>query len=243
MTHAQLPILHHEDSLDIRICKHNPIAPDFNWGDITAYELGHALWTDAFAGYEGYASLRVAAASDQLTLLFLVHEPENSWPPRAVAELDGDSVYEDSAVEFFFRPKGHSENYINIEMNSKGVILTAIGPNRNERQSLESDLRGDLTIRTFTYMDTGEKSESEYYPNGITRSERSWGLLLSIPSSVIGRFGLSSDEFSDNLEWEGNAYKCGDKTAVPHYRSLFPVRSAEPNYHRPQDFGTIRFLT
>ena len=39
----------------------------------------------------------------------------------------------------------------------------------------------------------------------------------------------------------GNFFKCGDLTEQAHYLSWNPVTSEQPDFHRPQDFGLLRF--
>ena len=40
-------------------------------------------------------------------------------------------------------------------------------------------------------------------------------------------------------EIRANCYKCGDLTPKPHYLSWNPSTSANPDFHRPQDFGSM----
>ena len=40
-------------------------------------------------------------------------------------------------------------------------------------------------------------------------------------------------------EFYANLYKCGDKTAHPHFLSWAPIQEVEPAFHRPQFFGTF----
>ena len=37
----------------------------------------------------------------------------------------------------------------------------------------------------------------------------------------------------------GNFYKCGDKTAHPHFVSWNPVGTPSPDFHRPEFFGEL----
>lgn len=225
-----------DQSLNIHLSDLNPCSPEFDWTNVPEYELAHRLWTDRYGGYEGKACLRAAASPELLALLFIVDEPEDCWPPRVYAQNDGEPVYEDSAVEFFFQPQRAVSEYMNIEMNSAGVMLTAIGPNRDARTSLESELKDTLTLQSFS-ADRGD------FPRGINSAVRRWAILLGIPADLLDYFGYASgSQFSPDLTLKANAYKCGDKTPKPHYRSLFRVTSADPDYHRPQDFGTIKFL-
>ena len=36
-----------------------------------------------------------------------------------------------------------------------------------------------------------------------------------------------------------NFYKCGDKTAHPHFLSWSPVSTEKPDFHRPEFFGEL----
>ncbi len=38
---------------------------------------------------------------------------------------------------------------------------------------------------------------------------------------------------------KANVYKCGDDTAVAHYGSWSPVKSNQPDFHRPECFGDM----
>jgi hypothetical protein len=38
-----------------------------------------------------------------------------------------------------------------------------------------------------------------------------------------------------------NFYKCGDDTSKRHYLSWNPVKTAKPDFHRPEYFGILNF--
>ena len=55
-------------------------------------------------------------------------------------------------------------------------------------------------------------------------------------------------DYSDNKDLSfsklissANFYKCGDDTTKPHYISWNPVKSINPDFHRPEHFGILNF--
>lgn len=140
--------------------------------------------------------------------------------PEARYTQNGDPVYEDSCVECFlnFDPDG-TDNYINLEANSNGALLCQFGNSRENRIAL-SDLRcAPPAVQVKKLPDR-------------------WICYFIIPMQTInalyGRLWfLPGDKF------KGNFYKCGDKTAVPHYGTWNPVESDKPDFHRPECFGEL----
>ena len=245
MTSILHSALTHDDILEIPFYNSTlPLTQDFDWTAVPVYPLAHQLWTADYGGYSGQATLRLAATPQALILLFHVQEPDDAWPPRAVATQDSESVYEDSCVEFFFRPQAAPDGeqaYINIEMNSRGVILSALGSDRHVRQSLEPVIRPLIEVQTFGLA--LEHANSSMNPKGVTLARTDWGLRLEISPDVFTWFNRSElTEFKPGLSLEANAYKCGDATVTPHYHALYPVTSETPNYHRPQDFGVLKLV-
>lgn len=74
---------------------------------------------------------------------------------------------------------------------------------------------------------------------GLDEKAHQWELSLVIPVSAFFRHEI------DNLSGliiHGNFYKCGDKTAHPHFLSWNPIDIPSPDFHRPDFFGEIKFL-
>ena len=59
-----------------------------------------------------------------------------------------------------------------------------------------------------------------------------WRVILLIPFELMG---LDPGNLPASLR--GNIYKCGDKTAHPHFLSWAPVGTPSPDFHRPEYFG------
>lgn len=145
---------------------------------------------------------------------FTVEEPESCF--RAEVSEDNGRSWEDSCVEIFLQNPAKPEEYFNFETTSRGYLLAAHGPDRNNREVLSQD-DIDKVIRT--------KQVASVAGNLIC-----WGMTVQIPASL---FGLNSFE---GCVLRGNLYKCGDKSTTPHYLSAFPIETEKPDFHRPEFF-------
>jgi hypothetical protein len=190
--------------------------PDIS--ELNFTELKHHLWSEK---YPDFYSSRVAVcgiAEKGILVCFEADEPS----PRAVFENRDDPVYNDSCMEFFFQPFADDERYINFEINPNGAYLSAVGYDRNGRAFLRK-ISGCAPCVKACISDSG------------------WSAELFVPeqliSDVFGRkYSVTEAEYI-----RANFYKCGDLTPLPHYASLFPVNTPEPDYHRPEFFGKIFF--
>ena len=61
-----------------------------------------------------------------------------------------------------------------------------------------------------------------------------WRVTLVIPFELIG---VDPEALPEKLR--ANIYKCGDKTAHPHFLSWSPVGTPSPDFHRPEFFGEL----
>ncbi|MCG8476442.1 MAG: hypothetical protein MI784_13320 [Cytophagales bacterium] len=145
---------------------------------------------------------------------------------RRICLNDNEEVYEDSCVEFFFRPEGET-TYFNLEFNSRGTLLLGHGEPRNRRRLPPEQT--ELVTRN-AFLLSSEK-------NGKTQFE--WELRATIPLELI-RQEYPDFILSPNCILEINAYKCGDKLPEPHFVSLFPIFTEKPNFHCPQFFQPVR---
>ena len=65
---------------------------------------------------------------------------------------------------------------------------------------------------------------------------QSWRVGVVIPFDLIG---IDSENLPHCIR--ANFYKCGDKTAHPHYLSWSPIDTPKPDFHRPEFFGELLF--
>jgi hypothetical protein len=139
-------------------------------------------------------------------------------------------VHTDSCMEFFVSPmdfRGKSDSsssssrkYLNFEFNPAGAMYLSIGTSRYDREVLPIDNFAELfQVRTAVH-------------------EKGWNLEFHIPLSFLKGFfpGL---ELKPGLCMRGNFYKCGDKTARPHFGCWSPIDLPKPDFHCPDFFGIL----
>jgi hypothetical protein len=61
-----------------------------------------------------------------------------------------------------------------------------------------------------------------------------WRVGVVIPFELIG---VDPENLPESIR--ANFYKCGDKTAHPHYLSWSPIETPKPDFHRPEFFGEL----
>lgn len=152
--------------------------------------------------------------AEYIEVYFTVEEPEECF--RAEVREDNGHSWEDSCVEIFLQNPAKPEEYFNFETTSRGYLLAAHGPDRNNRETLNTEQIAKV-IRT--------KQLASVAGNLIC-----WGMTVRIPAEI---FGLSSFE---GYTLRGNLYKCADKAKTPHYLSAFPIETEKPDFHRPEFF-------
>ena len=141
--------------------------------------------------------------------------------PRAVYRNFFDPVYRDSCLEFFAVWNCETSDYINIEMNAAGAMLSAVGPDRERRRPITDFLTEPFSV----------KAASE---NGC------WSVTVRIGIDDLEKLtGLKKERLVSGYAFRGNFYKCGDDTDMPHYGSWNPISLPAPDFHCPDHFGTL----
>ena len=159
----------------------------------------------------------VSTNSEYLQVDFFVEEPLDCF--RAEVMEDGGHSWEDSCVEIFLQNPSNPSEYFNFETTSRGFILAAHGPDRENRTLFDSN--------------TLAKIERTRQLASIIGDFISWGMSIRIPASIFGLKTL------DGTTLRGNLYKCADKSKTPHYLSAFPIDTERPDFHRPEFFQSL----
>ncbi len=190
----------------------------------TALELGGARfdvecvnWPETFP-YAPLCSGRVARTQDALVVDFRV----SGLDLRAQNLTDNGRQWEDSCVEVFIKDPNKAD-YYNFEINALGKVLACYGPVREGRtrrpqEQMEQILR-------FGHLEGGPLDK-----DGI----QTWRVGVVIPFQLIG---VDPKHLPKSIR--ANFYKCGDKTAHPHYLSWSPIDTPKPDFHRPEFFGEL----
>ena len=156
---------------------------------------------------------------------FLINYRVKEKSVAAVAPADCGPVWEDSCVEFFSSPTDDGV-YYNVECNCVGTILVAAGKDRHERTRAPKEV-----------LESVERWSSLGRENFAERiGETEWEVVLLIPYSVYFQHDVKD---AAGMTIRANFYKCGDRLQTPHFLSWNPIGVAQPDFHRPEFFGTL----
>lgn len=174
--------------------------------------------------YRPDVKFSMAYTDNEILLKYFVTE---HWFKAEMTESNQE-VYEDSCVEFFFSPSDDGI-YYNLEFNGIGTCLMGSGKGRENRRRDDPEIISRIRRKTSV----GEESVSE------KSGEFFWTITLAIPLNVFFHHSL---KVLRGRTFRANFYKCGDKLSVPHYVTWNPVVAENPDFHRPEYFGLLKFV-
>jgi len=165
--------------------------------------------------------------------IYVIFQVEDRYV-RAVATEYHGSVWEDSCVEFFFTPGlDISDGYFNIETNCIGTILFNHQIQRGQnQQKLSARQLDQVEIATSLPRRTIEPEIKE----PVT-----WTLEYRLPLRILEDY-CNLTKPAPGVKWRANFYKCADKTSYPHWLTWSHIDKPQPDFHRPEYFGTLEFL-
>lgn len=143
--------------------------------------------------------------------------------PRAVFENRDDPIYRDSCLEFFVAPIESREEYINVEMNSKGAFLCEFGKGKFDRVFVSSLTDSSPIVEAFK----GEDMNGAF-----------WGVTVKLTKAFLQE--LYKTENIDFATLKANFYKCGDDCEIQHYLAFSPVTTLPPGFHNPECFAVFK---
>ena len=186
----------------------------------------HAIDTVNWKSFPERPEVHFAIAwhPEQIILKYYVRE----GVIRARFTEDNSPVWQDSCVEFFVMPDPADGIYYNIETNCIGTCLAEKGLSRSPREKLPPSL---LThIKRYPSLGVAPFEEKS--------GDFTWDLMLVIPKEVFADHPIDTFE---GKTFRANFYKCGDALSRPHYLSWNPIGTPEPDFHRPEFFGEVKF--
>lgn len=189
------------------------------WDDLPSAPIDTYRW---LTGYTPRAEARLVYLEGEAFLLRMTCAEAD---PRAVFENYNEPVYTDSCLEFFAIWDNTSRDYVNMEMNARGTLLSCIAPGRHDRTPIK-----DICGRIFDVQ--GEEHEG------------SWSVTARIPLAMLAElYHTDMDSLAGKMvpgyTFKGNFYKCGDATDTPHYGMWNPVDTPQPDFHAPAFFGDL----
>lgn len=143
--------------------------------------------------------------------------------PKAVYSKRDEPMYKDSCLEFFVAPLEEKEEYINVEMNSKGAFLCEFGKGKYDRVFVSSLTDSSPIVDAFK----GEDMNGAF-----------WGVTVKLTKTFLRE--LYKTENIDFTTVKANFYKCGDDCDVPHYLAFSPVTTLPPGFHNPECFAIFK---
>ena len=181
------------------------------------FDVQCANWPETFP-YTPFCGGRVARTKDALVVDFRV----SGLDLRAQNTEDNSRQWEDSCVEVFIQDPEKAD-YYNFEINALGKVLACYGPVREGRtRRPEEQMK---KILRFGHLEGGPLDKE-----GV----QTWRVGVVIPFEFIG---VDPQNLPHSIR--ANFYKCGDKTAHPHYVSWSPIDTPKPDFHRPDFFGEL----
>ena len=171
--------------------------------------------------YKPEIAFAMAYGDNAVFLKFYVEEKHI----RAIYSEPNDPVYKDSCVEFFVS-FGDEMEYYNFEFNCAGTCLLSFGEERANRMMSSEELIKSIAFR------------SSIKPANSKGSNIGWELTLSIPFSAFQYHHFTSLK---GKKCRANFYKCGDDLPEPHFVVWNDIKTEEPDYHRPEFFGSVEF--
>jgi hypothetical protein len=157
--------------------------------------------------------------------IWLKYEVTEKYILAQETRING-AVHKDSCVEFFVSIDGN--NYYNLEVNCIGTVHLAHGPDRRNRKFVDPEIIKKIVIESSLGNQPFEEKTGNF----------EWEMMMRIP---VECFAFDKIKSLNGLKATANFYKCGDATSEKHYLTWNPVKTENPDYHRPEFFGKIYF--
>ena len=181
------------------------------------FEINNYQWKNVYKpktyGYAGYLE------GNGIYVKFICEESN----PKREYTKDRDSVCLDSTVEIFmaFPEKGEKLSndvmYINIEMNSNGVMYSKYGKGRKGRTFISEELCAKSNCKSVI-------------------GEDKWEITVTIPEELLREI-CDFDSILNGETFYCNFYKIAESPEVEHYGTFSPIENETPNFHLPIYFA------
>jgi len=221
-----------EKCYTVKKCSQIPlIDADWNkpfWRDIESASVNVSHWSSVPSENLPEAKVKLQYDDQNLYVIFCVQD----FYVRAVETRMHGDVWKDSCVEFFFAPCSKNPDfYFNLETNCCGVLLAQhhTGPRQNSR-----------------FLDVGDcgKIQIACTASGPIRQEitksLTWTLEYVVPLDILTHYA-HIEKPAPGVLWRGNFYKCADGCSHPHWMAWSPIEREQPDFHRPEYFGRLKF--
>jgi hypothetical protein len=185
-----------------------------------------AIDTNNWPEYSYKPGVKVALAYSDSEIFLKYYVSEDYF--KAEMTEPNQNVYEDSCVEFFVSPAGDGI-YYNFEFNGIGTCLLGTGTCRQDSRRADPEIIS--RIRRLSSVGNNPVPERT--------GKFEWTLTVAISYRVF--FHHNINDLKGKI-FRANFYKCGDGLKVPHYVTWNPIGTQSPDFHRPEFFGTMKFV-
>jgi hypothetical protein len=185
-----------------------------------------AIDTINWPEYSYKPGVKVAVAYSDSEIFLKYYVSEDYF--KAEMTEPNQNVYEDSCVEFFVSPMGDGI-YYNFEFNGIGTCLLGTGTCRQDSRRADPEIIS--RIRRLSSVGNNPVPERT--------GKFEWTLTVAI--SYRAFFHHDIKDLKGKI-FRANFYKCGDGLKVPHYVTWNTIGTQSPDFHRPEFFGTIKFI-
>lgn len=195
------------------------------WNELEPIKIDKFLWDKT--GYKPNTEVKMFYTNSALHIRFVSEENQ----VRVESKKFNDNVFEDSAVEFFFKPEPTKDpRYFNFETNAAGILLLQLDSKTQNRTYLTDVNSSIFNIKTDVTAEN-YKDFSNFKP---------WTVEYEIPFSFIQKYFKDFNP-KPGYTMKGNFYKTGSKTKIPHYGSWAYIPTPKPNFHKPEYFNDLIF--
>lgn len=202
-----------------------PFPSEADWGKAEIARIEEHTWT-----HHDFLPLCDARALYSATSLFLRFHTVD-WELSASRTEDGDEVWRDNCVEFFFSPSEDlSLPYLNFEFNLLGAMLLGVGESRENRRRLSPTELQSIPRRADHREPIRDRSEGR----------KVWSLEAAIPIELILRL-TGCEAPRGGTAWRGNFNICAEEVTHPYYGNWNRIETPTPDFHRPEFFGRVVF--
>jgi alpha-galactosidase len=169
-------------------------------------------WQGCNATPELETEARLLWSDESIFIRFLCRYQDVHVFPGAIGRRDG--LWERDVAEIFLWPgAGNANHYREFEIAPNGDWLD-LDINAGQRSILYCDLKTKVTIDA---------------------ANRVWIAQIGIPMTCL------SADFDPDQIWRVNLFRIEQRELARFYSAWRPTRTAKPNFHVPEHFGSLCF--
>ena len=209
---------------------------DAAWGSADVIEL---LKTDTGEKPRQPTEVRLLWSSEYLYVGFLCYD-QDIW--GTIGERDGN-IYDEEVVEVFLDPDCDLRTYIELEVSPLNTLFDAFvvnGKSHGQEMHVLRDWDSE-TLQHAVFIDgTAKTSPPTDRGASISPPDTSWSCEIAVPFKDLLTAPNIPPKAGDI--WRMNLYRIdrGKTEAEDEYTAWSPTRKID--YHRPQHFGSLRFI-